>query len=55
MNVQWWEVLGVKPDANKEAIRNAYRALSKVHHPDAGGDPETFQRLSQAYKEALGE
>lgn len=52
---EWWEVLGVKSDATREAIRNAYRALSKVHHPDVGGDPATFQKLNQAYEEALRE
>lgn len=32
----WYEILGVKIDATKNDIRNAFRALSKVHHPDAG-------------------
>lgn len=26
----------------------AYRAAAKVHHPDAGGDPDTFRQLTQA-------
>jgi DnaJ family protein A protein 2 len=45
----WHEVLGIKPDAAKADIRNAFRALSKIHHPDAGGDPNDFKRLREAY------
>ena len=37
-----------KDDASK--ARAAYRTLSKIHHPDKGGDPETFQRLNLAYR-----
>ncbi len=49
----WWQVLGVGPDADESAIRNAYRALARVHHPDAGGNPEEFGRLQEAYRDAL--
>lgn len=50
---QWWEVLGIKPDAPKQAIINAFRALAKTHHPDAGGNPEDFKRLRDAYDQAM--
>jgi DnaJ-domain-containing protein 1 len=49
---EWWEVLGVEPGADRQAVVNAYRALAKIHHPDAGGNPEDFKRLRQAYEEA---
>lgn len=49
----WWDVLGVSPQATKAEIVNAYRALTKVHHPDAGGDPAEFKRLRAAYEEAI--
>ena len=49
----WWEVLGVQASATKPEIVNAYRALARVHHPDAGGDAETFKRLRRAYEEGL--
>lgn len=29
-------------------IRDSYRMAAKAHHPDAGGDPETFRLLTQA-------
>jgi DnaJ-domain-containing protein 1 len=50
----WWEVLGVPREATKTEIISAFRALARVHHPDAGGDAETFKRLRDAYETALG-
>jgi len=50
---EWWEVLGVSPDADKATIVNAYRALAKIHHPDAGGNAEDFRRLREAYEQAM--
>jgi hypothetical protein len=50
----WWDVLGVKKEATKAEIISAFRALARVHHPDAGGDAVTFKRLRTAYEEALG-
>lgn len=49
----WWQVLGIEQDAGLTAVRNAYRALARHHHPDAGGDPEEFQRLRRAYEAAV--
>jgi hypothetical protein len=49
----WFEILGVEKNATKEAIRNAYRALAKIHHPDSGGSPEDFKRLRTAYDRAM--
>lgn len=42
-------VLGIPPSASDPEIRAAYLALAKLHHPDKGGDPETFKQISQAY------
>ena len=49
----WFELLGVKSTANKAELRNAFRALSKVHHPDVGGNEEDFKRLRLAYDEGM--
>lgn len=51
----WWEVLGLERTATKLDIQNAYRSLSKVHHPDAGGDEARFRRLRAAYDAAMRE
>lgn len=45
-----YEVLGIERGATPEAIKAAYRAKAKVHHPDvAGGSREAFQRVQDAY------
>ena len=32
-------------------VKNAYRRMVKLHHPDLGGDADTFRRIHQAYEE----
>jgi hypothetical protein len=49
----WYEILGVKQDATKQDIRNAFRALSLVHHPDSGGNEDDFKRINNAFREGL--
>jgi DnaJ-domain-containing protein 1 len=49
----WWDALGVKQEATKAEIISAYRALARVHHPDAGGDATMFKRLREAYEHGL--
>ena len=44
------EILGVKPDATPEELRKAWRKLCLKHHPDTGGDPEEFVKITHAYK-----
>ena len=43
-------VLGVGPDASLDEIRDAYRAKSKKHHPDLGGDEWAFRMVLRAYE-----
>lgn len=45
----YYTILGVPRSATTEQIRAAYRRLAKTMHPDAGGDPEAFIELSNAY------
>lgn len=42
-------VLGVGPQADVKEIRQVYRQLVKLHHPDAGGQPERFKEITTAY------
>lgn len=51
----WWDVLGVERDASKTSIANAFRALSKIHHPDVGGSPDDFRKLRRAYDQAMAQ
>lgn len=40
-----YEILGLKPGASEDAVKNAYRGLIKEHHPDrliAKGMPQEF-------------
>lgn len=43
-------IVGVERGASDKEIRKAYRELSKVMHPDRGGDENAFKELSKAYK-----
>lgn len=45
-----YETLGVSKDASKDEIKKAYRRLAMKLHPDKGGDPEQFKKVSEAYE-----
>lgn len=49
----WWETLSIRREASRAEIMNAYRALAKIHHPDAGGSAADFKRLRKAYEDGL--
>ena len=34
-------------------IRDAYRRQAKIHHPDVGGDAETFRKIHDAYLDLM--
>jgi len=44
-----YAVLGLTPAASAAAIKAAYRALVKQHHPDAGGDATLILALNEAW------
>lgn len=48
-------LLGLKPGATREDVREAYRRLNLRYHPDrpGGGDPNKFLLISKAYAEAV--
>jgi len=54
--MNYYVVLGIAEDADRETIRSAFRALARRYHPDAGADSSTveFQRAREAY-ETLGD
>jgi DnaJ-domain-containing protein 1 len=49
---EWWTILGVAPDASRTEIDEAFRALAKKVHPDAGGSNEAMARLNEARRAA---
>lgn len=53
MSQDYYELLGVRRDANAEDIKKAYRKLARTLHPDVNPDPETherFKEITRAYE-----
>ncbi|GKX57147.1 hypothetical protein SOASR030_32590 [Leminorella grimontii] len=50
MSLNCWEILGIEPTDDKNAIRDAYRKKLPQHHPEK--DPDGFKNLRLAYEEA---
>eukprot|EP00163_Fabomonas_tropica_P019377 TRINITY_DN339_c0_g2_i1.p1 TRINITY_DN339_c0_g2~~TRINITY_DN339_c0_g2_i1.p1 ORF type:complete len:419 (-),score=87.07 TRINITY_DN339_c0_g2_i1:309-1565(-) len=55
--LNYYDILGVKPDASDTEVRSAFRRLALQYHPDKIKDPfqrklanKTFQSLSTAYR-----
>ncbi len=50
----YYQILGVAPDADQAAIKKAYRKLARQHHPDVNpGDKsaeEKFKDINEAYQ-----
>lgn len=51
----WHEVLVCQPLASTERIKEQYRKLSLVHHPDRGGNQTAMARINVAYEQAMKE
>ena len=49
-----YEVLQVRPSAEPEVIRAAYRVLARKYHPDLGGDATRMVALNDAW-DVLGD
>lgn len=53
-NRDYYEIIGVSPDASADEIKRAYRRLAREHHPDANAsDPEAgerFKAINVAYE-----
>lgn len=48
----YYDVLGVSPDAGADEIKRAYRQLARRYHPDISGDDRgaVFLEVSRAYE-----
>ena len=49
------ELLQVAKDASPSDIKAAYRKLARIHHPDKGGDSNTFEAIARAYRTLLSQ
>jgi len=49
INENYYIILGVNHNSTKEEIKKSYYKLSFTHHPDKGGDAETFDFIKRAY------
>ncbi len=45
-----YEILKCESEATQAEIKNAYRKLALIHHPDKGGNVEAFQQIVEAYE-----
>ncbi|MCM3272016.1 J domain-containing protein [Paenibacillus elgii] len=49
--MRMWEILGIDPTHEVLAIKKAYAAKLKIHHPE--DDPTGYQQLREAYDQAI--
>ena len=47
---EFYTRLGLTPNASESDIKKAYRKLAIKHHPDKGGNEDTFKKLTEAYE-----
>ncbi len=49
MAKDYYAVLGVEKKATQEDVKKAFRKLAHKHHPDKGGEGDTFKEITEAY------
>ncbi len=48
-----WEILGIAPNSSQDAVKAAWKALVKIHHPDNGGSHDRMTEINNAYSQCL--
>lgn len=46
----YYEILGVPPNASKAYIKEVFRKLAHIYHPDKGGNERKFKEINEAYQ-----
>ena len=41
--MDYYKILGVNKGSSEDEIKQSFRSLAKIHHPDKGGNKEKFQ------------
>lgn len=47
--MDYYVTLQIEKTATQKEIKKAYKKLALLHHPDKGGNPEEFKKISEAY------
>lgn len=50
MSQDFYEILGVSPDASEDEIKQAYRDKATEYHPDVSDDPDAEEKFKQIQK-----
>ena len=54
MEKNYYEILGIKPDATDTEIKSAFRKLARKWHPDVAGNSQEvvskFKEINEAYE-----
>ena len=55
MTKDYYKTLNINRNATQDEIKKAFRTQSKTHHPDKGGDENTFKEYIEDGTEDLKE
>jgi DnaJ family protein A protein 2 len=50
MSQDLYKLLGIERSASSSDVKRAFHKLALQHHPDKGGNEETFKKMQQAYE-----
>lgn len=50
MGFSLYHDLDLQPKCSEKEVKKRYRELAKKHHPDKGGNKETFQKITKAHE-----